>query len=233
MQILSSKYKQIISENNNKNNVNKQINANRINNENEVKTCLKCKQIKQITEFNKDRTKSDGLHWCCKLCESVAKSLYRNNNRQINAIKIFTENDIRTCSTCKKQKLYTEFNKCISDKSGLESFCKDCKANDPKEYFRKQFSKVLNKAIKDENLCCLPFTGCDPHFLKQWFKFQFYDKMNWNNYGSYLYIDHVKPRLLFKIENENDRRIMNHWSNLSPLEKYENIRKSNKYNDEI
>ena len=26
---------------------------------------------------------------------------------------------------------------------------------------------------------------------------------------------------------------MNHWSNLSPLEKYENMTKSNKYNDEI
>ena len=26
---------------------------------------------------------------------------------------------------------------------------------------------------------------------------------------------------------------MNHWSNLQPLEKYENLTKSNKYNDEI
>ena len=53
-----------------------------------------------------------------------------NTNRSI------TENDVRTCSTCKHQKLYTEFNKCISDKSGLDSYCKDCIANDPKEQFR-------------------------------------------------------------------------------------------------
>ena len=57
--------------------------------------------------------------------------------------------------------------------------------------------------------------------------------MNWNNYGSYFQIDHVKPRSFFDIENENDRRIMNHWSNLSPLEKHENFSKHNKYNDEI
>ena len=143
----------------------------------------------------------------------------------MNANRIYTENDGRTSSSCKKQKLYTEFNKCISDKSGLESYCKECKANDHKEYFRKQFSKVLNKAIKDENLCCLLFTGCDPHFLKLWLEFQFDEKMNWNNYGSYFQIDHVKPRSLFDIENENDRRIMNHWTNLSPLDKYENIKK--------
>ena len=42
---------------NNKNNVNKQINANRIYNENDVKACSKCKQSKLLTEFNKNRTK--------------------------------------------------------------------------------------------------------------------------------------------------------------------------------
>ena len=57
--------------------------------------------------------------------------------------------------------------------------------------------------------------------------------MNWRNYGSYFQIDHVKPCSLFNIEDDNDRRLMNHWSNLSPLEKHENIIKSNKYNDEI
>ena len=119
-------------ENNNKNNVNKQINANKIYDENEVKTCSKCKQSKQITEYNKNRTNSNGLHSCCKLCESVAKKHYRNNNKQMNANRIFTENDIRTCSTCKQQKLYTEFYKCIYEKSGLDSYCKDCIANDHK-----------------------------------------------------------------------------------------------------
>ena len=34
--------------------------------------------------------------------------------------------------------------------------------------------------------------------------------MNWDNYGSYFYINHVKPRSLFNIEDDNDRRLMNH-----------------------
>ena len=57
--------------------------------------------------------------------------------------------------------------------------------------------------------------------------------MNWDNYGSYFHIDHVKPRSLFNIEDDNNRRLMNHFFNLQPLEKHENIKKSNKYNDEI
>ena len=69
--------------------------------------------------------------------------------------------------------------------------------------------------------------------FKLWLEFQFDEKMNLNNYGSYFYIHYVKSCELFNIEDENDRRLMNHWSNLSPLEKHENISKSNKYNVQI
>ena len=140
---------------------------------------------------------------------------------------------LKTSSKCSQQKLYTEFHKYVTKSLGLESYCKDCKANDSKICFRNQFGQAINNAIKDGNYSCLPFTGCDPHFLKLWLEFQFDENMNWGNYGTYFHIDHVKPFSLFNIEDDNDRRLMNHWSNLSPLEKYENMTKSNKYNDEI
>ena len=57
--------------------------------------------------------------------------------------------------------------------------------------------------------------------------------MKLDNYGSYFSIDHVKPFSLFNIEDINDRRLMNNWTNLSQLEKCENLKKSNKYNDEL
>ena len=93
-----------------------------------------------------------------------------------------------------------------------------------------QFSQALNNAIKDGNYSCLPLTGFDPHFLKLWLEFQFDENMNWGNYGTYYHIDHVKPCSLFNIEDDNDRQLMNHWSNLRPLE---NMKKGNIYNDEI
>ena len=79
----------------------------------------------------------------------------------------------------------------------------------------------------------LSLMGCDSRFFKLWFKFQFDEIMNWENHGTYFHFDHVKPCSLFNIEDDNDRRLMNHLSNLSPLEKYEYIKKSKKYNDEI
>ena len=66
---------------------------------------------------------------------------------------------------CKQQKLYTEFNKCVTEKSELDKYCKDCKANDLKEYFRKECSTVFSKAINNNNNC-LKILGYDAQFLK-------------------------------------------------------------------
>ena len=60
---------------------------------------------------------------------------------------MFNDNDVKTCYKCKQQKLYTEFFKCLTEKSRLDKYCKDCKANDLKKYLKKTCSTVLNKAI--------------------------------------------------------------------------------------
>ena len=194
------------------------------------KICTNCNQNKQLTEYHKDKSTADRYRHVCKSCRSNINNHYRDNNRQINANKIYTENDIKICSKCKQQKLYTEFYKNATKKLGLESYCKQCELNDQKEYFRRQFCQAINKAIKNNNYSCLPLTGCDPHFLKLWIEFQFDENMNWGNYGTYFHIDHVKSFSLFNIEDDNNKRLINHWNNLTPLE---NMTKRNKYSDEI
>ena len=99
------------------------------------KLCRKCNQIKSLTEYTKDKTKSDGLESNCKSCRSIKSKHYNDKNRQINANKIFNENDVKTCSKCKKQKLYTEFYKCAANPLGLAVYCKLCETNDPKAFY--------------------------------------------------------------------------------------------------
>lgn len=59
---------------------------------------------------------------------------------------------------------------------------------------------------------------------------QFDNKMNWDNYGSYWVIDHVRPKSLFNYTSPNDLKFKQCWAlkNLQPLEKIENIKKSNR-----
>ena len=59
------------------------------------KMCSKCHQNKPLTEYNKDKSKTDGLRFSCKQCQSIAGKLYRDNNKQINANKIYNKNDVK------------------------------------------------------------------------------------------------------------------------------------------
>jgi hypothetical protein len=62
---------------------------------------------------------------------------------------------------------------------------------------------------------------------------QFNIKMNWNNYGSYWVVDHIKPKSLFNFTSPDDLEFKQCWAlkNFRPLEKIENIKKSNNYID--
>ena len=134
---------------------NKQMNVNRIYNENDVKICSICNQSKSITEYCKIKSNSDGLDYICKPCKSIKEKRYRDNNRQNNTNRTYTENDVKTCCRCNQQKLSTEFNKCLRNKTGLESYCKDCTKYDTKEFFQNLFNKSLNRSIKYGNCSCV------------------------------------------------------------------------------
>jgi len=57
-------------------------------------------------------------------------------------------------------------------------------------------------------------------------EYQFDENMNWNNYGSYWEIDHIKPKSLFNIE---DFKMAWALGNLQPLEVHKNRVKHNNY----
>lgn len=59
---------------------------------------------------------------------------------------------------------------------------------------------------------------------------QFDSKMNWNNYGNYWAIDHIKAKSLFNYTSPNDLEFKHCWTleNLQPLEKIKNIKKGNR-----
>jgi hypothetical protein len=57
---------------------------------------------------------------------------------------------------------------------------------------------------------------------------QFDSNMNWNNYGEYWEIDHIKPIDSFDLTVEENIYQCFHYSNTRPLNKTENKAKSNK-----
>jgi hypothetical protein len=99
-----------------------------------LKRCTKCKRWKEVSEFNKDRARKDGLKVYCKGCNnSYALKRRRKNKKPIRdylryedrhrVIRGFKE---KLCSRCKKWKYYSEFHKNCRSKDGLSCGCKEC-----------------------------------------------------------------------------------------------------------
>ena len=70
--------------------------------------------------------------------------------------------------------------------------------------------------------------GCKISKLRKYIENKFVDDMNWNNWGKW-HIDHIKPLASFNLSNREEFLRAVHYSNLQPLWKLENLKKSNHY----
>jgi hypothetical protein len=62
-----------------------------------VKTCLKCRQSKPVSEFSKDKSRKDGLQDWCKSCAAEAERVRRaaNRKRRGTPVRIIGDDEAR------------------------------------------------------------------------------------------------------------------------------------------
>ena len=91
------------------------------------KRCPKCKVVSKHENFNKYSKTYDGLSCYCKECVRIDS--YKRRGKEIKPKKFYPEKEDgkKYCPKCDKNVLFSDFNKDISTKSGLESCCKNCK----------------------------------------------------------------------------------------------------------
>jgi hypothetical protein len=68
-------------------------------------------------------------------------------------------------------------------------------------------------------------TGCSADALASWMERQFSDGMSWQNRSEW-HIDHIIPCSAFDLRDEYQQRVAFHYTNLRPLWKSQNMRKS-------
>ncbi len=111
-----------------------------------MKRCSKCKEWKDESEFNKNRKNKDGLRYWCKKCSREYKRRYYRRNRGPVKKYFRYEESHRTidgvkqkrCSKCEKWKDEIMFSKRPGNKSGVCSWCKDCRRADMRERYKKE-----------------------------------------------------------------------------------------------
>ena len=95
------------------------------------------------------------------------------------------------------------------------------------ETVRSRFNKWLkykNYKSRDEmNL----IIGCTPTYFKKYIQQKFKKGMNWKNHGKW-HLDHIKPLASFNPKNDNEILKACHYTNMQPLWKIDNLKKSKK-----
>jgi hypothetical protein len=92
---------------------------------------------------------------------------------------------------------------------------------------RNRIKQALKKGYKKSSATHL--LGCSIEEYKKYLEGKFTEKMNWDNYGEYWEIDHIKPCDSFNLELIEEQEKCFNYLNTQPLPVLENRKKSNKF----
>jgi len=227
-----------------------------------TKQCIDCNITKDCTEFSHRSVSADGFHPCCKMCynkkrwrnkdkatcvSTIEEKLCISCN-VIKNISLFKPNKkskdgyYHTCNDCWKPREWNSEKQKISGRKYVETHREKVREKYKRQglninrRIRHSLNCRISQLLKQESLSknnrTLQYIGCDFHFLKKWFEFQFQENMNWDNYGKWE-IDHIVPCSSFNLQNIDEQYTCFKWSNLSPCWKIDNIKKGDKIIDSI
>jgi hypothetical protein len=182
-----------------------------------MKTCNKCKQEKEYTEFCNNKNSPDGKNYICKLCkkELDKQHFIKNKGKLIKTNTEWSKNNRE-----KRRELDKLWRK--NNKEKIQSINKKYRTNNPHYKIRNLWHNLKKKNFNIED-------KQDEYFniIKNHIESQFTPNMTWNN----IEIDHKIPVTWFKIETPP--LIINDLDNLHPLLIEDNRNKLNKYNSPI
>lgn len=194
---------------------------------------------KTYYELNKDKIKERKRKYYKQKKEEILnkqKEYYLNNFENIkekNKKKYYDNID----KSRKRGVDYYEKNKdIIKEKQRLNYYEKNKSENvkhkrktDPifklKTYLGNRLRDYLKGKKFAKNSKIFDIIGCSPNELKIYIESKFVDGMCWENHGEW-HIDHITP--LSTAETLDEVYKLNHYSNLQPLWKIDNLKKSNK-----
>ena len=213
------------------------------------KTCTECGQVKNLTEYGKNKGGKFGLQPKCKICLNKRSKEWRKINP--NYMSQHYENNKGYYAFLSKKRyeynreeliLYSKekYNK-NKEKHNLyyQNYFKNLRQDPIKGPLFKLQSSISNnirkglKNIKSKTKFSVNFLGLESwELLRKHIESQFTEGMNWNNHGigrdnTTWHIDHIIP--ISSAINEEEVYRLNHYTNLRPMWGSDNIRKSNKF----
>ncbi len=218
--------------------------------------CVKCNENKPVANFY--FSKDGVIYRRCKSCEAErckeykARTSYSPSEKRAENRTASKAAEARECSTCGEMKPKTDFEKrrnqctlCRQEyikayhaqehvKQRVNEYMRLQKHNDPhaliKARLRARLYNLCKKFSVEKQIPTEELFGCSWAELKVHLEKQFAEGMHWNH--PKLSIDHKIPCDIFDLTSLDEQRRCFHYTNLQPMWLKDNIRKSNKFEDE-
>lgn len=184
-----------------------------------IKECRVCNKVKSLEEFTKDKTKKDGYHNNCKVCNKEKMRLWRIKHPG------YDRKHDKTRRAGYSQEYMNEYNRKRRKEDPLTRL---------KASLRARLNQCLKKKKHYKSKSTLEILGIENHInLVKYIENKWEVGMKWDNYGNRKgcwNIDHIKPLGPAFTKEEIYER--SHYTNLQPLWWDENIRKRDKWLEE-
>jgi hypothetical protein len=147
---------------------------------------------------------------------------------------------VKICKKCGYEKALNQFHIDKTKKFGVKNICKKCRQkpnykirlSNSRKTFDRCIMVSMNRALKrnKNNYIWERVVGYKLKDLKEHLEKQFTIEMNWNNFGTYWWIDKIIPRSSFIYNNTKNNEFHKCWSlkNLRPLDRISCIKKKNR-----
>jgi hypothetical protein len=119
------------------------------------KYCIKCNKWKDVSEFNIDRDKRDGLNIKCRDCDIAYQAELRRKYRSRRKVRIYLRLEQRhriingvkekCCSKCGRWKSESEYYKGKSTQDGLSAWCRKCSQKPKKKRDERVYLKFKER----------------------------------------------------------------------------------------
>jgi len=210
-----------------------------------TKTCTKCGVEKDVVEFDKDKTKKDGLFSWCKSC----KKEYREANSEKIRIKnkqYYEANHEREISRAKEYHESNHEEILVRRREAYQYNIEEMRAKTRTPEYRTKVNKRYKKRYKEDPLfriannlrsrvkmalksqgakkftSTMDLISCSPEFLTKRLEKQIKPGTKREDY----HVDHIIPCALFDLTKEEEQKMCFHWTNLQLLLGPANMSKS-------
>lgn len=191
----------------------------------EKKTCTKCQVLNPIDKFyTRKRPRKSGEIECrqsrCKDCVKEAATARRKKNRE-------KANATNRASYHRRKDGVKRKRQTHEERVAMQvKYMRERRQRDPAFRMLNRLRVRLHHALKGKSKSARTqaLLGCTPEECLAHIEAQFTEGMTHENTD----VDHIVPCASFNFENEEEQRQCFHWSNLQPLFKPDNRRKSAK-----